>query len=391
MKKKNSFLFTLFCIILIVLATLLVFNLFRIYNKAKNINLLSEYIIKNNEITNKNGLNKENSSYIFKGETDNNYILYNNLLWRIVKINNDSSITLILDDYINMLPKNLINSFFENLTNNLNTDYLTKNKVCIDEMNDNEITCNKINNNSYISLLNAYDYLNSFYEEQTFITKDKEIMWLYNNDNHTNGDSISKSNENNFYEIRPVITLKANTTYKTGNGNKENPYKIDDESFGLGSIVKINNETYVVYDFIDDIKLMSLNTIDKLNKEKVLDYLNNELYEKLNYNNILNNLNIYTGTYNNKKDDLYKEKEIKKIGIPNILDIKINNDITNYYLPNKINNFDLIYDNPIIYGDTKTIHKTRYTISLSKDKTKNFIKEDSIYIYKEGAKWKKIK
>lgn len=386
MKKKNSFLFTLFCIILIVLATLLVFNLFRIYNKAKNINLLSEYIIKNNEITNKNGLNKENSSYIFKGETDNNYILYNNLLWRIVKINNDSSITLILDDYINMLPKNLINSFFENLTNNLNTKYLTKNKICMDEMNDNEITCNKINNNSYISLLSAYDYLNSFYEEQTFITKDKEIMWLYNNDNHTNGDSISKSNENNFYEIRPVITLKANTTYKTGNGNKDNPYKIDDESFGLGSIVKINNETYVVYDFIDDIKLMSLNTIDKLNKEKVLDYLNNELYEKLNYNNILNNLNIYTGTYNNKKDDLYKEKEIKKIGIPNILDIKINNDITNYYLPNKINNFDLIYDNPIIYGDTKTIHKTRYTISLSKDKTKNFIKEDSIYIYKEGAK-----
>lgn len=386
MKKKNSFPFTLFCIILIVLATLLVFNLFRIYNKTKNINLLSEYIIKNNEITNKNGLNKENSSYIFKGETDNNYILYNNLLWRIVKINNDSSITLILDDYINMLPKNLINSFFENLTNNLNTDYLTKNKVCIDEMNDNEITCNKINNNSYISLLSAYDYLNSFYEEQTFITKDKEIMWLYNNDNHTNGDSISKSNENNFYEIRPVITLKANTTYKTGNGNKDNPYKIDDESFGLGSIVKINNETYVVYDFIDDIKLMSLNTIDKLNKEKVLDYLNNELYEKLNYNNILNNLNIYTGTYNNKKDDLYKEKEIKKIGIPNIQDIKINNDITNYYLPNKINNFDLIYDNPIIYGDTKTIHKTRYTISLSKDKTKNFIKEDSIYIYKEGAK-----
>ena len=156
-------------------------------------------------------------------------------------------------------------------------------------------------------------------------------------------------------------------------------------------MVKIDNDLYVVYDYKDDIKLMSLNTIDKLNKEKVLDYLNNELYEKLNYNNILNNLNIYTGTYNNKKDDLYKEKEIKKIGIPNILDIKINNDITNYYLPNKINNFDLIYDNPIIYGDTKTIHKTRYTISLSKDKTKNFIKEDSIYIYKEGAKWKKTK
>ena len=377
MKKKNGFLFTLFCIILIILTTLLIFNLFRIYNKTKNINLLSEYIIKDNEITNKNGLNKENSSYIFKGEINNNYILYNNLLWRIVKLNNDSSITLILDDYINMLPKNLIKVFF---------DYLTKNKICMDEMNDNEITCNKTNNDSYISLLSTYDYLNSFYEEKTFITKDKEIMWLYNNDNHTNGDSISKSNENNFYEIRPVITLKANTTYKDGNGKKDNPYKIDDEPFGLGSIIKINNDTYVVYDFINDIKLMSLKTIDNLNREKVLDYLNNELYEKINYNNLLNNLTIYKGTYNNKKDDLLKEKETRKIGIPNILDIKINNDITNYYLPNKINNFNLIYDNPIIYGDTKTTHNTRYTILLSKDKVKNFIKEDNIYVYKEGAK-----
>ena len=148
-------------------------------------------------------------------------------------------------------------------------------------------------------------------------------MWLYNNDNHTNGDSISKSNENNFYEIRPVITLKANTTYKDGNGNKDNPYKIDDEPFGLGSIIKINNDTYVVYDFINDIKLMSLKTIDNLNREKVLDYLNNELYEKINYNNLLNNLTIYKGTYNNKKDDLLKEQETRKIGIPNILDITI--------------------------------------------------------------------
>ena len=165
MKKKNGFLFTLFCIILIILTTLLIFNLFRIYNKTKNINLLSEYIIKDNEITNKNGLNKENSSYIFKGEINNNYILYNNLLWRIVKLNNDSSITLILDDYINMLPKNLIKVFFENLINNLNTDYLTKNKICMDEMNDNEITCNKTNNDSYISLLSTYFYFFFFYEE----------------------------------------------------------------------------------------------------------------------------------------------------------------------------------------------------------------------------------
>ena len=108
MKKKKDFLFTLLCIILIILITLLVFNLFRIYNKAKNINLLSEHIIKNSE------LYKENDSYIYKGEIDNNYVSFNNLTWRIIKINSDSSITLILNDYINMLPKDLINEFLNN-------------------------------------------------------------------------------------------------------------------------------------------------------------------------------------------------------------------------------------------------------------------------------------
>lgn len=380
MKKKKDFLFTLLCIILIILITLLVFNLFRIYNKAKNINLLSEHIIKNSE------LYKENDSYIYKGEIDNNYVSFNNLTWRIIKINSDSSITLILNDYINMLPKNLINEFLNNLENNLNIEYLTKNKVCEDDINNNEITCNKVNNDSFINLLSVYDYINSFQDNKTFITNDNEIMWLYNNDNHTNGDSISKSNENNFYEIKPVITLRANTTYKSGDGNKDNPYMIDDEAFGLGTIVKINNDSYIVYDYKDDIKLMSLDIIKKLYKKDTLDYLNNDLYKKINYKELLKDITTYTGVYNNKKDDIFKEKEIQKIGIPNILDIKLDNTIINYYLANKINNFNLIYDNPVIYGDDSTTHNTRYTIAISKDKEKNFIKENNIYVYKEGTK-----
>ena len=80
------------------------------------------------------------------------------------------------------------------------------------------------------------------------------------------------------------------------------------------------------------------------------------------------------------------EKIIKKIGIPNILDIKFDNEVTNYYLPNKINTFTLIYNNPIIYGDAKKEHETRYTITLSKDIIKNLIKENDTYIYGDGAK-----
>lgn len=380
MKKKKDFIFTLLCIVLIIIIILIVFNIFKIYNSTKNINLLSEYIIKNNELYN------DNNTYICKGNVTNNYVKFNNLTWRIIKINNDSSITLILDDYINMLPKNLVNTFFKNLENNLDTNYLTKTKVCIDTYTNNEITCNKTNKDNYITLLSVYDYINSLDDEKTFITKDNEIMWLYNNLNHTNGNNISTSNENNFYEIRPVVTLKPDTTYKSGNGNIDSPYIINEDTLSIGSKVKLGNDTYIVYDLKDNIKLMSTKTLNNLLIENVLDYLNNEFFEKLDYKDLLQDTTIYTKDYNNKENDLTKEKIIKKIGIPNILDIKFDNEVTNYYLPNKINTFALIYNNPIIYGDTKKEHKTRYTITLSKDIIKNLIKENDTYIYGDGAK-----
>lgn len=380
MKKKKDFIFTLLCIVLIIIIILILFNIFKIYNSTKSINLLSEYIIKNNELYN------DNNTYICKGNVTNNYVKFNNLTWRIIKINNDSSITLILDDYINMLPKNLVNTFFKNLENNLDTNYLTKTKVCIDTYTNNEITCNKTNKDNYITLLSVYDYINSLDDEKTFITKDNEIMWLYNNLNHTNGNNISTSNENNFYEIRPVVTLKPDTTYKSGNGNIDNPYIINEDTLSIGSKVKLGNDTYIVYDLKDNIKLMSTKTLNNLLIENVLDYLNNEFFKKLDYKDLLQDTTIYTGYYNNKENDLTKEKITKKIGIPNILDIKFDNEVTNYYLPNKINTFALIYNNPIIYGDTKKEHETRYTITLSKDIIKNLIKENDTYIYGDGAK-----
>lgn len=163
------------------------------YKNTKDVTLLSEYIINNSEIVNnKEGLTKENGTYIFKGELENNYVLYNNMLWRIIKINSDSSLELILDDYINMLPKNLILTFFDNLESNLDLDYLIENNICKDTFdNENNITCQKLEKDKIVSLLSVYDYMNSFYESKTFITNDEEKLWLYNNDAHTNGDKLS--------------------------------------------------------------------------------------------------------------------------------------------------------------------------------------------------------
>ena len=388
MKKQNNTLFTLLIIIFFIIIALISFNIYNAYKNTKDVTLLSEYIVNNTEIVNnKEGLTKENGTYIFKGELENNYVLYNNMLWRIIKINSDSSLKLILDDYINMLPKNLISTFFNKFESNLDLDYLIENNICKDTFdNENNITCQKLEKDKYVSLLSVYDYINSFYDNKTFITNDKDKLWLYNNDAHTNGDKLSTSNENNFYEIKPVITIKNSTLYKSGNGTKNNPYQIGNNDFSIGAKVQINNDMYIVYDFKDDIKLMSLNTIDKIYKNNVLDYLNNEYYQKLSYKNILKDTVIYNGKYSNKENDITKTQVTKKIGIPSILDIKFESNIKDYYLANKVNDFDLIYNNPVIYGDKKTLHQTRYTITLDKKEINNFTKENNVYIYKEGAK-----
>ena len=388
MKKENNTLFIGLLIIFFTIIALISFNIYNAYKNTKDVTLLSEYIVNNTKIANnKEGLTKENGTYIFKGELENNYVLYNNMLWRIIKINSDSSLKLILDDYINMLPKNLISTFFNKFESNLDLDYLIENNICKDTFdNENNITCQKLEKDKYVSLLSVYDYINSFYDNKTFITNDKDKLWLYNNDAHTNGDKLSTSNENNFYEIKPVITIKNSTLYKSGNGTKNNPYQIGNNDFSIGAKVQINNDMYIVYDFKDDIKLISLNTIDKIYKNNVLDYLNNEYYQKLIYKNILKDTVIYNGKYSNKENDINKTQVTKKIGIPSILDIKFESNIKDYYLANKVNDFDLIYNNPVIYGDKKTLHQTRYTITLDKKEINNFTKENNVYIYKEGAK-----
>lgn len=339
-------------IIPIILILLIIFNIYRIYDKTKDINLLSEHIIKTQKLQN------INNTFIYKGNIDNNYVLFNNLSWRIIKINKDSSITLILNDYINILPQNKINEFLNNLLNNLNKDYLIKNKICNDEIKDNEVTCNNISNNNYIDLLSAYDYLNSFNNE-SFITNNNEIIWL-NNNYITNNNKLSTTSSDNYLEIKPIITLKPKTIYKDGDGTINNPFIIDDETFGLGSKVKLGNDLYIVYNYDKDIKLISINNIEGLTKKDATNYLNNTLYNKLSYKNII----------------------IDKIKFPNIMDIKIDNSITNYYLEEKIDDFDIIYNNPIIYADESIKHNTRYTITISKDT--NFKKENNIYVYKDG-------
>lgn len=157
LKTKNILL-----VAIAIIATLLIsINILNIYDNYKNTTYLANYIKE-----------KNNNNNIFQGNVTSNYVLFNNLTWRIIKINNDSTITMILDDYINVLPQNDTKKTFETLYNNLNKKVLIKNKICLNNIeDDNNIKCNVFKNEEYINLLSAYDYFNSFKNEESFITK----------------------------------------------------------------------------------------------------------------------------------------------------------------------------------------------------------------------------
>ena len=121
-------------------------------NKVEKITVLADNIKDNNK---DNELFKQiNEDYYFTGESENNYVKYSNILWRIIKINNEKSVTLVADSSLTSLnpgttttyEKTYINKWLNKSTEdktgiletNLNNPekYLTYTRTCKDIVTD---------------------------------------------------------------------------------------------------------------------------------------------------------------------------------------------------------------------------------------------------------------
>ena len=123
--------------------------------------------------------NNINNEYYLKKVEDKNYVLYSNILWIIVKINNNGSIKLISDDVVSYLSygdtnydKSDINAWLNDsdsdytgiLENNLNNpnNYLVHDNICQDSIADTKhITCSNIDDSKLIGSLSVFDYVNA--------------------------------------------------------------------------------------------------------------------------------------------------------------------------------------------------------------------------------------
>ena len=244
--------------------------------------LSSEVTKEENLVGSGYGLYLANDGYVFKGETVNNYVQLESRVWRIVKVNADKTVTLVLSraadreypyddrynqqadyDYgINNYQTSRIKEQLQLMYNETNIEeeenyiltekdktHLVNFDLCIgkmsktDTIHDNSIECTQSITDK-IGLLTVSDYMNASADINCNVVGSNSCQnynylsqngsfWLLtpsNKDTFTAfyiGSGVvkeSETSENN--KVRPVITLSASTLISGGDGAEANPYVV---------------------------------------------------------------------------------------------------------------------------------------------------------------------
>lgn len=209
-------------------------------------------------VTAGNGLYKEGEEYIFKGENVNNYLKLNNIKYRIIKINSDSTIraldttkrgTVIWDDHYNIDRENNdgINIYFQNNINSriknsieeyYNNEeefteeqkgYFKTQDICIgkrsynDFVNDGSIECSEKLEKQVFGLIQVNEYFKASLDP-----------------NCTSMESQSCTNYNYFGTMPTMwsITTDKDTSYKA--------YKINSDGVHLAKTSSTSNALITV-------------------------------------------------------------------------------------------------------------------------------------------------
>ena len=197
------------------------------------------------------------SNGYYKGERYDNYIMFNNILFRIVKINSDDTVTIVSDNPLANIDYGAKNNRFDgsNMDEWLN-DYfypqlsdkskklIVASKWCDDIYKEGKSTCDRYSKKKNVGILSLEDYNNSLDSKKESYLQIMARTW-YNNFDSNNKVWSVKSNtmeaykDNVLLNIKPAITLAKNIRIKSGDGTIESPYKIGTETYAKRNM-KIN-------------------------------------------------------------------------------------------------------------------------------------------------------
>lgn len=326
--------------------------------------------------------------YYFYGNATNNYVSYSNLIWRIVKINENNTILLITDNIIGTIAYGDASTSYQdsNLINWLNNDttgkfikilnnkekYLNLTSTCIDNISDIEnITCTEESNNYYLGLLSIKDYLNTG-GNNSFINNER-YTYLANKNNDskiwylTNEGKLNTTDGSDILGIKATITLSPTIELSSGSGTSEDPYKFEETTNLIGSYVKLDNDSWRIYEENNDIIKLVLQDTLKENNDNIkysysnktyyhndttygslAYYLNKTFYNSLSYKSIIIENTYTNGLYGKENNYNFEEISSKtietKITVPSIDDIIFNDNLANYFTnTGKAENQEAVY------------------------------------------------
>ena len=360
------------------------YKYYKIYNPKNEagevlINLPSKIIEDETIVESGDGLYLINNNYVYKGSKVDNYVLIGDILFRIIRINSDKTMDLVMDEYVNKqewnktittYDKSSIKEYLEkNILPIVKSDNLVKTTYCTDKVYElSEISCENTDNNSYIRLLGLNDYLNSLNDSDSYMNG--EYVWLYNagknNAWHTTEKYVSNSAPTNMYGVKGVITLKNSITYLKGTGTIDNPYilDVDKQDINVGTYLDINDNIYIVYEvgsnylkvesnkLIKD-KQMFDKTSVKYDSSSLKTYLEKTYLDKLKINDYLTSVD-FNGVNS-------------KIGLLSSSDLKFNNDLNNYYLSDTEGDEVVVYNGSVSKSSPSTKRNIRYALGIKKN------------------------
>lgn len=235
-----------------------------------NKNLADELTTNLEKDENGNGLYQVGTEYIFKGYNVNNYLQFNEELWRIVKIDSSKDIEILkakrldyyynwddrynietetsegINDYKISRIKDSLDEYYELTFSDELKAKIVKKEFCIGKRNgsllfDNSIECkDKLELN--IGLVTASEYFQASLdpncknfgevqcENYNYFVDDSISTWTltgsveFSNKVYYTNDGVYLSKANTNKVIRPVIYLSSSIVYTGGKGTKEDPY-----------------------------------------------------------------------------------------------------------------------------------------------------------------------
>lgn len=315
---------------------------------------------------------------VFSGDVTDNYLWYSGFLYRIVSIDkNNNTLLLVTDNNIINLPisndnvayengdiDNWLNNVFAEYIDNFDDIVVKDSTWCLENIstiNDN-VSCSS--NNEYktaLGLLGLNDYKNSTNNNAESYLKIHYASVLMNYYNNSSNNSVIVGNYINGFDFTTSIGIRPSFNIYdqfiiSGDGSKENPYIIEEES-NISNVVDIkegeyielsgflfrkieedNNgikfimDTIITDEFTGEIYSNSYfndkNTLNKNIFDQSIEYLNNNFVNRLEKSKLItNNYNFTTFYYEDNKVSSEKYGEYVYLSEYNqLFNVNLNNN-----------------------------------------------------------------